>query len=351
MVCIAKVAEIAKLSELYRPHRPGQDELDFRKPIRENNLLRSFQLFSNFFANHANVRELKNSALHRSTTVANFAARIVLAGLGRQRKMLIKQIVQFPVRGILLLLVCLFAGCGTTIQRNGMEQILLSDAVDMAVAQLDFGQMYGQTVYLDTSYLQSVKGESFVNAPYITSALRQQLTAAGCLLQDNRDDAKIIVEPRVGALGANGHEITYGIPRNNLLNAASTLVPNAPPVPAIPELSIARVDAYSGVAKVLVFAYDRETRDPIWQSGVARAEATSRNSWILGAGPFQKGTVHNGTRFAGTGLKKRQFAYHDPAPGILYSQPFVFAPVSRDERTAHSIGDVPPDESEDNVTR
>lgn len=232
-----------------------------------------------------------------------------------------------------------------------MEQILLSDAVDMAVAQLDFTVISGQPVFLDTSYLQSIKGDTFVNAPYITSALRQQLTAAGCQLQDNRDAATIIVEPRVGALGSNGHEIIYGIPRNNFLNAASTLVPNAPSVPAIPEISMARVDAYSGVAKVMVFAYDRVTREPIWQSGVARAESTSRNSWVLGAGPFQRGTVHDGTRFAGSGLKTKQFAYHDPAPGVEYAKPFVFTPPVSDDRTAHSIGDKPKEESDSSLTR
>jgi hypothetical protein len=232
-----------------------------------------------------------------------------------------------------------------------MEQLLLSDAVDMAVAQLDFAAIGGQTVFLDSSYLQSIKGEGFVNAPYITSSLRQQLTAAGCLLQDNRETAEIIVEPRVGALGANGHEIIYGLPRNNLLSAAATLVPGAPTLPAIPEISVARVDANSGIAKVMVFAYNRETREPVWQSGVARAESTSRNSWILGAGPFQRGTVHNGTRFAGIGLKLKDFAFHDPAPGIDYDNPYVFAAPNSGERTAASVGDAPAASSSEPVSR
>jgi hypothetical protein len=226
-----------------------------------------------------------------------------------------------------------FAGCGSTLARNGNEQLLLSDAVDMAVAQLDFSQLTGQRVFLDSSYLQTIKGEGFVNAPYIISSLRQQLTASHCLLQDNRDEADIIVEPRVGALGANGHEIIYGLPRNNLLNSAADILPNTPRLPAVPEISLARVDAHSGIAKVMVFAYERETREPIWQSGVARAESTSRSSWIMGAGPFQKGTVHNGTRFAGAGLKKNYvFAFQEPAPGVKYDKPYRFpfsAPVIR----------------------
>jgi len=207
---------------------------------------------------------------------------------------------RFDCRGYLALLVfAVCCGCGTTTQRAGTEQLLMSDAVDLAISQIDFGPLAQQRIFLDSSFLQSVKGVGFVNAPYIISSLRQQLTAYGCLLQDNRDEADIIVEARVGALGTDGHEVIYGVPKNNLLSSASSVISNAPNIPAIPEISAARIDAQSGIAKMMVFAYDSDTREPIWQSGVARAESTSRNSWVLGAGPFQKGTVHDGTRFAG----------------------------------------------------
>lgn len=201
------------------------------------------------------------------------------------------------------LLLCSTVGCGTTTQRRGTEQLLLSDAVDHAIAQVNFGPLSGRRVYLDSSYLQSVKGVGFVNAPYIISSLRQQLTAAGCMLQDNREKADVIVEARVGALGTDGHEVIYGLPKNNLLSSASAVLPGVPSIPVVPELSAARVDAQSGIAKLMVFAYDSETRRPIWQSGVARSESSSRNSWVLGAGPFQRGSVHEGTRFAGSRIK------------------------------------------------
>ena len=175
----------------------------------------------------------------------------------------------------------------------------MSDAVDLAVSQIDFAPLSGEKIFLDSSFLQSVKGFGFVNAPYIISSLRQQLTASGCLLQDKREEADVIVEARVGALGTDGHEVIYGVPKNNLLSSASSVISNVPNIPTIPELSAARTDAQCGIAKMMVFAYDRESRQPVWQSGVARAESTSRNSWVLGAGPFQRGTVHEGTRFAG----------------------------------------------------
>jgi hypothetical protein len=237
--------------------------------------------------------------------------------------------------------IALAGGCGTTTNRAGNEQLLLSDAVDLAVAQIDFQLLSGQKVYLDPKFIETVKAETFVNAPYVLSSLRQQLVASGCRLQDKSEEADIIVEPRIGALGTNGHEIIYGMPRNNLLNSAAAVIPNAPPLPAIPEISLARVDSNSGVAKVLVFAYDRETRQPIWQSGVARAEATSRSSWVLGAGPFQRGSVHNGTRFAGQGLQRKyEFAFRDAAPGVPYNQPHQFAEAGQSPRIAEAP-DVP----------
>ena len=78
--------------------------------------------------------------------------------------------------------------------------------------------------FLDTTYLRPVRGIGFVNSDYIISSLRQQLTAARCKIHDKREDAEIIVEPRVGALGTE-HEITYGIPSSK----RDKLLPLRPP--------------------------------------------------------------------------------------------------------------------------
>ena len=233
----------------------------------------------------------------------------------------------------------ILSGCGTTTQRAGTEQLLISDAVDHAVAQIDFRPLSERSVYLDTSYLQPVKGIGFVNAPYIISSLRQQLTAAGCLLQDDRENAEIVIEARVGALGTNGHEITYGLPQSSALSSAASIFANAPTIPVIPELSVGRVDSQSGVAKVMVFAYDRQSRQPIWQSGTARSESTSRNSWILGAGPFQRGSLHKGVRFAGSRLKSDDEAYVDYEPIIPYFSEHKFSPNATNPRYAELPGD------------
>lgn len=195
----------------------------------------------------------------------------------------------------------LLAGCGTTKSRTATEQLLTSGAVDEAVAKIDFRPLAGRNVYFDSQYITPIKGHGFVNAEYIISSLRQQMAAAGCRLQEKPDTAEYIVEARVGALGADSHEVTYGIPASNALStAAEAVAPAAPPVPAIPELSVAKRDDQRAAAKVAVFAYHRESRQALWQSGVSTASTTAKDVWLLGAGPFQRGTIYEGTEFAGT---------------------------------------------------
>ncbi|HUG89382.1 MAG TPA: DUF6655 family protein [Planctomycetaceae bacterium] len=199
----------------------------------------------------------------------------------------------------MLLLAVLAAGCGKTISKTATEQLVMSDAVDRSVASIDFRTLSGQTVYLDTTYIKEIKNNTFVNADYIVSSLRQQMVAARCLLQEKRDDADFVVEARVGTLGTDSHEVIYGLPANNLLSTAATLVPTAPPIPTVPEISAAKRSDQMAAAKIAVFAYDRETRQPVWQSGLSVAKSTAKDTWLVGAGPFQSGTIYKGTRFAG----------------------------------------------------
>ncbi len=216
---------------------------------------------------------------------------------------------------ILILLGMISVGCGTTTTGTATEQMLISDAVDHAIGKIDFRAIAGKKVYLETDYYRTLKGSSFINAEYITSSLRQQLAASRCYLQEKREDAEIIVEPRVGALGTDGHEVIFGIPKTSSLSSAANALASVP-LPTIPEISVGKVNAKSGIAKIIVFAYDRESREPIWQSGIAKAESTSKDTWMFGAGPFQKGTIHDGTKFAGKRIDPPQFEK------IVFEQPF-----------------------------
>lgn len=213
---------------------------------------------------------------------------------------------QFILAGLLFATAL---GCGTTQQRTGTEQLLLSDAVDRSIDQFDLTALSGKTVYLDSTYITPDKSpptggkSNYVNSNYIISTLRQKLITSGCLLRPSADAADYIIEARVGALGTDALEVTYGIPASNALSTAATLLSSVPAAPTIPEISIGKRNAALSTSKVVLFAYHRETGTPVWQSGAAVARSDAKDSWLFGAGPIQRGTIYGGTQFAGTRLR------------------------------------------------
>jgi hypothetical protein len=192
----------------------------------------------------------------------------------------------------------LLVGCGTTrstdTSRTATEQLLISDAIDRAVQAVNVQSLAGQTVFLDDSRLGDV-----VDRNYLVSTLRQHLLANGCLLRDQKEQADFVVEARAGAVGTDRNDLLFGVPSMNV----PQILPLQPVPAAIPEIPIAKRKDQRGIAKLAVFAYHRETGTPVWQSGVVHQESSSNDVWILGAGPFQRGTIHAGTEFAGKALR------------------------------------------------
>ena len=203
------------------------------------------------------------------------------------------------IAGLLAVAICL-TGCGTSRSRKATDQLLTSGAVDKTVAAIDFSVMKGRKVYLDTQFIKGIKGTGLVNGNYVISSLRNQIVAAGCLIQDSKEDAEYIIEARVGTLGNDQHEVSYGIPASRMLSTAAAFIPNAPPIPTIPEMSIAKKSQSYAVVKIAVFAYHQKTRRPVWQSGIVKTKSDSQDVWLLGAGPFQSGSIVDGATFAGT---------------------------------------------------
>ena len=220
--------------------------------------------------------------------------------------------VSIPLGVLVMAALCAVAGgCGASKARIATEQLLVSDAIDRAVQHIDFSGLEGQKVYLDTKHIQHIKSapnlgpnsSGIIDYNYITSSIRQQLFAAGVMIQEKEADADYVVELRCGAIAADNHEVVYGIPANNLLASAAALAPNAPAVPQIPEIAVAKRNDQYGAAKIGVFAYHRESKEPVWQSGIAQARSTSKDVWVFGAGPFQRGTIYDAPRFAGSKLR------------------------------------------------
>jgi hypothetical protein len=204
---------------------------------------------------------------------------------------------QRPVtRGVCALAgLMILCGCGMTrmtdTQRTATEQLLISNAIDQAVSEIDFSPLAGKTVYLDTQYLAGT-----VDKGYVVSSLRQCLVANRCILREEPSEACYIVEARAGCIGTDRHGLLVGIPQMTV----PAVVPGQPS--QIPEIPVAKRTDEQGCAKLALFAYNRLTGKRVWQSGVIEATSDARDMWVLGLGPFRKGTILQGTELAGEEL-------------------------------------------------
>jgi hypothetical protein len=212
------------------------------------------------------------------------------------------------------LAICLATvGCGTTkwsdTPRTGTEQMLISDAVDRTVSAIDFSALAGRKVWLENKYITTNLDQN-----YITSTLRQHMLANGCIIKEKADEADYVVEVRAGAVGTNRHDLLFGMPQTNL--PVGGMFPLAPT--SIPEVPLMKRTGQQGICKIAVFAYERNSGHPVWQSGTRQFVSKAKDSWFFGAGPFQSGTIYEGTKFAG---EKLSVPMPTPLPGTTTPTP------------------------------
>ena len=185
-------------------------------------------------------------------------------------------------------------GCGTTrttdTTRAASEMLLISEAVDQAVAKVDFSPLQGQTVYLDASAVE----KDVLDRGYLVSVIRQQLLAAGALLMEDRPKASYVVEVRSGGVGTDRHSLLVGTPQVSL----PAIVPGVPGA-NIPEIALVKKNDQRGVAKLAVFAYNRQTGRALWQSGTVEAVSRAQDTWLFGAGPYSRGSIRKRPELAG----------------------------------------------------
>ena len=139
-----------------------------------------------------------------------------------------------------------FVGCTSTDisnrPRTALEQLLLSTATENALSGMEIPEIQGETVFVDGSYLESY------DEPYVLGSVRALLSRSGALLQTDRENADVIVEPRSGALGIDHSESIVGIPQLPII------------VPGVgtfetPELSLYSSEKDDSVAKFALLAY------------------------------------------------------------------------------------------------
>ena len=217
------------------------------------------------------------------------------------------------------------SGCATQKEsftaRTGVEQMLISSAVDKSLDHIDFAPLRGKQVYLETKYLDCV------DKNYVLLALRHRMLLVGATLPDKADHADVIVEVASGGVGTDAQELFVGVPE----------IPLAPPSPiAIPKLSLMTALKLNGTAKILVVAYDAKTKKALYPMGLTLARSDQQNWNVLGAGPVQTGSLP--TEIAATtkekdlslttGFNFASGAYDAPPPRFYYAGSTPAGPIA-----------------------
>lgn len=168
--------------------------------------------------------------------------------------------------------------------RTGLEQLLLSDAVDKVLDRMPLPPVEGRKVYLDSQYLECVdKG-------YLLGSLRQRLLNGGALLVDKKEDSQLTVEVCSGGMGTDNSNSFFGLP--------GIALPGPMPI-NLPEVRLYDRSRQSGTAKISVVAYDTASGSLVFDSGNALALSEDNRWSVMGMGPFMEGDVRSQVRTAG----------------------------------------------------
>ncbi len=182
--------------------------------------------------------------------------------------------------GLLVLVTC--AGCAssrmTDTKRAGVEQLLVSNAIDTSLDKIDFDCLAGGAVFVDDRLLDCT------DSNYIVGSVRQRAFEAGCSLVDKADQADIVLELYSGAVGTDRAEGFIGTPALNM--------PGPFPV-QLPEIKLFSQTTQYGTAKLGVVAYDAKSKRALSSGGLARSRSNDSNWTVLGIGPFNSGSLRD----------------------------------------------------------
>jgi hypothetical protein len=144
----------------------------------------------------------------------------------------------------------LLCACGmdrlTTTQRTVIEQALLSQSAEQAVARLEIPAGEDRRFFIDAEEFEAT------GKPHILAALHHRLLLEGYRVAGDRDDADVIVHPRALYAGIDDDRTFVGIP------AIPIPVPGVGTM-ATPEVVIFRLLKQRGRASIAQAAYERES--------------------------------------------------------------------------------------------
>jgi hypothetical protein len=188
--------------------------------------------------------------------------------------------------------VCMFStllmGCATMKEsdtsRTGLEQLLISNAVDQSLSKVDFTPVSGAKVHLKTDLLDCV------DKNYVLISVRSMLLTNKCTLVDKAEDSDVVMEIASGGVGTDRTDLTVGTPEIPLGLMGS-----------VPKVSFYERKKAMGTAKLAIIATDNKTKLPVINSGFSLARSDHQHWSMMGAGPVLSGSVadqlktHTGT--------------------------------------------------------
>lgn len=225
--------------------------------------------------------------------------------------------------GLAALIVAVFAGCSTTrltdTSRSGIEQLLLSTAIENSLEKVDFSCFAGRRVYVDDRFLECV------DKKYLIAAIRRRLFASGAQVVEKADEADWVLEVAAAAVGTDRSEGFLGIPSLNL--------PGPFPVHT-PEIKIVSHTTQFGSAKISLLAYDSKLRESIGPGALVHNRVTNTNWSVLGLGMINAGSLRKEL------IAARQSVPARPEQKIALADPRKFNRLAR----STGAGETPPNE-------
>ena len=183
--------------------------------------------------------------------------------------------------GLLLAASCLSSGGCATIKesdtaRTGVEQLLISSAVDRALEKIDLRPIANGKIYVEEKYLDCT------DKNYVLIALHQRLLQQNCTLVAKAEDSDVTLEIGSGGVGTDRHDLFMGIPQ----------IPLPPPSPiSVPKMTVYERNKAMGTAKLALVAYDTKTRASVINSSSALARSDYKNYTLLGTPGLETGSV------------------------------------------------------------
>jgi hypothetical protein len=158
------------------------------------------------------------------------------------------------LRTVVIFAIILITGCAsrriTHTTQSGVEEMLLSTAIDEAIAKYDSTNIYGKRIYIDSSNLYTIK-DTGTNG-YIIGVIRSSLGKNGAVIVDKKEDAEIMWEIYNWTVGTDYNDSFIGIPPIGIpIVFSGTLM--------TPKIAFYEKSSQTGTCKLLINLFDIAT--------------------------------------------------------------------------------------------